>query len=119
MGGLSRLRWWQWVPVPGRKWRVVLRVAAADEVPHRLPPGGVVLVGSPDRPKWLAFDCPCGLGHRIMANLDVARSPRWSVTQAHPLTLTPSIDAVTAGRRCHFLLKNGRVAWVRNTHSRR
>jgi hypothetical protein len=94
------------------RWRVIMQVEAADEVPSELPEYGVVVVGGEQYPRWLVFDCPCGKGHRIMLNLDPSRRPVWRVWR-EPLTISPSIDDVTKTRRCHFFLRRGRVYWVR------
>jgi hypothetical protein len=112
MAAVDRIAWWQWVPLPGRKWRVVAHVAAGDEVPDRLPQRGVVLVGPHTKPTWIAFDCPCQRGHRIMVNLDRARRPVWRLEPRQPLSIRPSIDAITAERRCHFFVSNGKIDWA-------
>lgn len=91
----------------------MLHVEAGDEVPDRLPFRGAALVGSESSPKWVAFDCPCKSGHRLMVNLDSSRRPRWSIVQSKPLTLKPSIDSMDRGRRCHYWLRDGKVRWVR------
>lgn len=109
----GRISWWQWLPLPGRKWRIVLCVETGDLIPDRLPGRGVVVV-CPAEPTWVAFDCPCGKGHRVMLNLNTARYPRWTIKQHKPLTLSPSIDDEAAGRRCHFFLTGGRVTWVQD-----
>jgi len=104
-----RLRWRQ--RLPHRKWRLVLAVEEADEVPERLPRHEAVLVGPAEKPKWIAFDCPCRQGHRVMLNLDRRRMPVWSLVSQRPLTLSPSIDDYTKGR-CHFFLRQGKIKWV-------
>lgn len=93
---------------------MVGRVNAGDEVPARLPFGGVVLVGTAQRLRWAALECPCRSGHRILLNLNGEREPYWTVGSRRPLTLTPSVDSVTPMKRCHFLLRNGRVTWVQD-----
>src|SRR5688572_25940487 len=108
----DRLRWSDWIPL--HKWRIGVIVDAADEVPERLPVRTAVLIGTVSSPKWIAFDCPCGRGHRILLNVDDSRSPQWSVRAASPLTVWPSIDAEHQFRRCHFILRNGKVTWVRD-----
>ena len=60
---------------------------------------GAVLVGSFQRPKWIAFDCPCRSGHRVMITLDKAHQPHWTVTGRYFLTLWPSVNDRAAGRR--------------------
>ena len=101
--------WWQSLAFPWRAWRVVGQVDAGDEVPDRLPNKGAVLVGTPASATWVAFDCPCRTGHRLMVNLDRSRRPFWSVDSLKPLTIRPSIDDITPERRCHFIVRGGRI----------
>ena len=116
MADIERIPWWQWLPVFG--WRIVLVVDSADNVPHRLPRNGAVLVGPSTLPKWIAFDCPCRSGHRIMLNTDKIRRPYWSTTVKGPLTISPSIDYQHLSRRCHYLVRNGHVTWVHERNTR-
>jgi len=116
MAKLAEIPWWQWIP--GRAWRIVSVVAAADEIPTRLPTRGIVLVGNKQRTKWLAFDCPCHTGHRIMINLDPAHYPCWTVSTDKDLTISPSIDYQTAKRRCHYFIKRGRTVWTSQLRGR-
>lgn len=95
-------------------WQLGDVVDAATDIPLTVQKYNGVLVGSTDHPKWIAFDCPCGRGHRIMLNLDPSRRPVWRMTSTNPLTLRPSVDSVENKRRCHFVISNGRVLWVRD-----
>lgn len=104
---LKKIAWWQWIPVFG--WRVVGTCEAADEVPHKLPRNGAVLVVSGGVQKWIAFDCACRTGHRIL--LPLQGSPRWRVGRADPLTIAPSVDS-TGARRCHYIVRDGRIHWA-------
>jgi hypothetical protein len=115
MDGL-KFSWREWLP--WRPWRIAATVDAADDVPHRLPPKCAVLVGSRTTPKWLAFDCPCRSGHRIMISLDGQHSPHWRVTADTRLTLHPSVDAWRARVRCHYIIRDGRTHWVRHEEPR-
>jgi hypothetical protein len=110
MADLTTIRWWEWLPV--FRWRIVAVVDSADNVPQRLPRNGAILVGARTRPKWIAFDCPCRRGHRIMLNTDKVRSPYWSTTVQGRLTISPSIDYAEPSQRCHYFIRNGRVKWV-------
>ena len=103
--------WWQSLPFPWRKWRIVGQVAAGDEVPERLPFRGVVLVGAPASAAWAVFDCPCREMHRLMVNLDPARLPFWTIEARKPLSIYPSIDNVAPTRRCHFTIQDGKARW--------
>lgn len=111
----QRFNWWTLVPIPWRRWRIALKVDAGDKVPDSIPRNGTVLVESGSSPTWLAFDCPCGRGHRIMLNLCRSRWPYWTVKRRSPLTVEPSIDTVYAGIRCHFFLERGKIIWTRES----
>jgi hypothetical protein len=115
MAGLNRIPWWEWW-IPFRPWRVAAVFDAADEIPTRLPSRAAVIVGSLDRPKWIAFDCPCGTGHRIMVSLDSAHRPHWRLDSFGKLTLWPSVDYHTGRMRCHYFIRQGRVDWVRDSY---
>ena len=93
-------------------------VAEADQLPDKIQPFGAVLVKSQTRAKWLAFDCPCGSGHRLVLNLDVDRRPCWTVASTAPLTVWPSVDVDTPLRRCHYVIRHGHVEWVPDVFSR-
>jgi hypothetical protein len=110
---VSRLFSWLsgWLP-SRRGFRVVAIVDAADEIPDDLPRMGAVLVGTTERPTWLAFDCPCRDHHRVMLNLDRNRRPTWAVIGTKPLTVRPSIDEYRGAERCHYFIRQGRVQWV-------
>ncbi len=110
MADLAAIPIWQWLPF--FPWRIVAIIDAADAIPSRLPRRGAVLVGSRSHPKWLAFDCPCRGGHRVMLNVDSSRSPHWSMSVDGLLTIGPSVDTRDSARRCHFFIRNGRLAWV-------
>lgn len=95
-------------------WRLEATVSDIDDVPLHIPPRRAYLVATATHRKWLVFDCPCGNGHRIVLNLDGTRRPVWSVrlSTAKALTLHPSVDYRDDRRACHYVLSNGRVAWV-------
>lgn len=108
------IRWWQWLPF--WRWRIIGTVESADEVPERLPRNGAVIVGNERFPKWLAFDCPCRQGHRIMLNTDHGRRPAWrvAVTPKGHLSVSPSVDFVGDRFRCHYFIREGRIEWSRS-----
>ncbi len=121
---LTRLPEWQW---PRLDWLpqsltrqpplyCIGNVESADEVPEKLPTNTAVLVGESSRPKWIAFDCPCRSGHRIMLNLDRGRSPFWQLSAAEgPLSLSPSVNYYDVRRRCHYFIRNGKVDWMKDS----
>ena len=110
MGSVKKVPWWQWIPF--RRWRIVATIEAADEIPERLPARGAVLVGSFEQPKWLAFDCPCKTGHRIIVTLDRGHRPHWKIVSPNKLSILPSIDYCGPGRQCHYFIRDGKTVWA-------
>lgn len=111
----NKIPWWQWIPI-FRKWRIVALVDAADEIPETIPKKGVILVATQNKVKWIAFDCPCKIGHRIMLSLDKNNCPCWKIENMKKLTIWPSIDYINenASTRCHYIIKNGNINWVKD-----
>lgn len=108
-----KIRWYDWWP--WQAWRVIGSVDAADEIPEHLPRTAIVVVGPMESPKWIAFDCPCREGHRVLLPAARTASPRWSLVGQQRTTLSPSIDAWhTATQRCHYFIRQGHVEWVRH-----
>ena len=72
----------------------------------------LVLAGSPERPKWLRFDCPCRCGEVLALNLMASHSPRWAAESHEDGTLSvrPSVDATRCGS--HFWIRRSRIDWV-------
>ena len=93
-------------------WKLIATVPAADEIPATIAHNAAVLVGPRRHPKWIAFDCPCWTGHRIVIPLDRGHYPHWRLSRLGGLTIRPSIDALGPAGRCHFLLWHGRIIWV-------
>ena len=99
-----------------RPWRLAATVSDMDEVPQHISARRAYLVATATRPKWLVFDCPCGTGHRIVLNLDRARRPVWTVrlSKRGTLTLRPSVNYRDERRKCHYVLLDGQVKWIRS-----
>lgn len=110
----DRLKPGRWLAgrLPTRRWRIVAQVDEADLIPARLPRRGAALAGPYGAPKWLALDCPCSTGHRLLVNLDSRRRPAWRLVSARPLTIQPSLDISRDGARCHFTITRGAVHWA-------
>lgn len=125
---LKRLPRWQWPRlnwlsqwlIPQPLLYCTGKVESADEIPEKLPRNTAVIVGTAARPKWIAFDCPCRSGHRIMLNLDRGRSPFWQLSKVDgPLSLSPSVNYYDGRRRCHYFVRNGKVDWVGDSFGER
>src|SRR5260370_38917884 len=99
--------------IPGHAWRIFATVEAADEIREQLPPAGAILVGSLQHPKWLAFDCPCKTGHRMVVTLDRAHYPHWTLLDAKKLSISPSVAYRSSRRTCHYLFRRRKVLWVK------
>lgn len=118
-----KIHWWQWLWLDWLpQWlthepvRCIGLVESADEIPEKLPRNTAVVVGTVVRPKWIAFDCPCRSGHRIMLNLDKSRNPWWQLSKVDgPLSLSPSVNYYDGRRRCHYFIRNGKIDWSGDT----
>jgi len=91
----------------------VVYVESPADVPDDIDRQTLIVVGNRDFQKWAMLECPCGRGHRLAVSLQPGHRPSWRLTfDERGPSLCPSIDSV-ARQRCHFLLRNGRVRWVR------
>lgn len=89
------------------------RMTVEPDVPDRIAPKRLYVVGDPGH-YWLAvMKCPCGCDSDIHLPLSGDDGPRWSVDGAKDRpTLRPSVFRTT-GCRSHFVLRRGRVVWCR------
>lgn len=85
------------------------------EIPESLGRHTLAVSGPDEAPKWAAFECPCGRGHRIVVSLQSTHRPHWRLSwvDARP-SLWPSVDSHGADFRCHFWLEGGRVTWAKD-----
>lgn len=111
-----RIRRPWWGRFTFQHWRIVDEVESADEIPAKLPRNGAVLVASGKKHKWIAFDCPCHLDHRILLNLDTSRYPHWRASSGRRgrLTISPSVSSRDAGVYCHYFIREGKVLWAKD-----
>jgi hypothetical protein len=94
--------------------------AQQSEVPTRLPRRALAVSGSPENPRWVSFECPCGTGHTIMVNLSTKRPPFWTLSLGGGgPSLSPSVNFNDAYTRCHFWVRDGRVNFTRDSRRRR
>ena len=108
---LTRVRYW-------RRWKADLTAGSVGDSSEHVPPRHAIVVGPPEHPKWLIFDCPCRRGHRVMLNLDAGHRPRWQISQSTPLTLHPSVDEHSHVGHCHYVVREGRVRWIEKADNR-
>jgi hypothetical protein len=103
--------WWR----PRRRLSAYSGVASLDATTDPAPAvssGRLVLVGTPERAKWLRFTCPCGCGEVLALNLMPTHHPRWTIDRHGDgtLTVSPSVDATACGS--HFWIRRNRVEWA-------
>lgn len=110
----SVISWWRQI-TGNNCWRIHSTVGTPADVPSELPDMAAVIVGTEQKPQSLVLDCPCGAGHRITVNLNSANTPHWKILQKQKLSVYPSIEEITASKRCHFMITNGNVIWVQTT----
>jgi hypothetical protein len=83
------------------------------DLPDRLKPRIVYIVGD-DGYNWsAAMQCPGGCGKTLEMNLLPDAHPVWEITEQpnRVVSLHPSVWLKT-GCKCHFILQNGRIRWA-------
>jgi hypothetical protein len=117
-GSTTHRRRWQWPRRPSHRHRIIGRVDYADDLPDVLPSRSLLLVGARGREQWLALQCPLCGEHQLMLNLANSRTPRWTLSGSRRRpNLSPSVDAFTDTRRCHFWVRRGRIQLVSNPNA--
>lgn len=76
----------------------------------------ILLVGTPEKLKWVKFICPCGCGQVIALNLMTSHYPRWTLSRdgVGRVTLSPSVHSTTCG--AHFFVRSNSVEWCRDVN---
>lgn len=105
--------WWWLCGIFGVKARPLRTVEAAD-LPDKIQPHEVYLVGENGFLWYVAMLCPCGCGETMQLSCLPDARPRWTVTRHADSTVSlhPSV-ARTKGCRSHFFLKEGQIVWCR------
>ena len=83
------------------------------DLPDKLAPGIVYIVGAHGHDWSAAMLCPGGCGKTLEMNLLPDAKPVWTVTEHDDRTvsLRPSVWLRT-GCACHFVLNGGRIRWA-------
>ena len=115
--------WWRRRQISAPRIDSVMRFEMQHEAPASIPRHALILIGTEQHPKWAAFECPCGTGHKIMVSLVPTHPRNWRLELANGRpTLLPSIDYSDEHGRCHFWLRDGRIEFTRDSirpHRRR
>lgn len=107
------IRCWRRLRLTRPRYAKVRWLDTVGDIPTRMNARSVYVVSQSDSPKWAAFECPCGRGHRITLTTQRSHEPHWTLTfNADGASLRPSIDRIDGRVRCHFFLKAGRVTWA-------
>ena len=81
------LTWiWSWLQ-PRRKcdaFGPTVKLDSSTNPERELAAGKLVLIGPPEKAKWLRFKCPCGCGDVIALNLMTSHRPHW-VGEGYPV----------------------------------
>lgn len=104
--------WWRRHHRGSPKIHKVRFYSSAAALPDQLPRRVLAVAGDPAA--WAVMECPCGTGHQLKVRIRAhGLASVWDLTHTHPgPSLYPSVDYDALDRRCHFWLRNGRVAWV-------
>lgn len=106
-------QFWSWLCALVSLKRPPLRTSVVEDLPGRLNPKSVYLVGENEHFWCVALLCPCGCREVIQLNLVTNTRPLWTFElhkNTNTLTLRPSVCR-TSGCRSHFFLRGGRVDW--------
>lgn len=103
---------WLRARLRGESFRRVVYVGELYDVPELLDPAAFYVAGAEELPKWAAFACPCGTGHRVVLSLQAGHRPHWRLAvRAGAPSIWPSVD-VLGVRRCHYWIRAGHVEWA-------
>lgn len=93
-----------------------LRLVRTEELPERLSPAHLYVIGESGEDWFVAMSCPCGCGATIDLNLVPPGRPCWTLTvhaDGSP-TLSPSVWR-QVDCRAHFFVRRGQVVWARES----
>lgn len=83
-----------------------------EDVPERVEPDLIYLIGEGEHEWHLVMGCPCGCGSVIYLNLLPQSRPRWTYeVTCGRISIHPSIWR-TEGCRSHFWIREGLLEWA-------
>lgn len=107
------VRLWVWLRSWFRRPERPLTTVLVEELPDRVDPKAVYLLGESKHRWFVALACPCGCGNTLQVSLLPNSTPRWRLIEHADdgtVTLEPSIWR-EIGCRSHFFLRRGRIQW--------
>jgi hypothetical protein len=109
---------WDWL----RSWFVrparPLKTLRAEEMPERLDPKAVYILGEREHVWFVAMVCPCGCKATLQMSLLPDAKPRWRLVEHDDgtISLQPSVWR-KVGCRSHFYLRRGLIQWCAELRS--
>lgn len=99
---------WYWLTGRSPK----LHYLQVEELPDKLSPQKIYLIGENEHLWFAAFICPCGCGETLQMSLIPNQHPKWTVTKHENGTasLHPSVWR-QVGCKSHFWLRSGKIVW--------
>lgn len=93
------------------KTKTHFKVVLDTDIPDKIKPEILYLIGS-DNCYWVAvLQCPCRCGSTIQLPMSAGSRPCWQFSgTAEMPSLYPSVNR-TVGCRSHFILSNGKIKW--------
>lgn len=86
-------------------------ISFAEDLPEKLSPLTLYLIGEYENYWQVVMLCPCGCGYKLHMNLLEEYSPYWEYKiENGKVSLYPSIDRFV-GCKSHFYLKYGKIVW--------
>lgn len=84
-----------------------------EELPELLSDRTIYIVGQPNNPWLIAFNCPCGCNSIIHLNLLKDAKPKWryTITSKKRVNIFPSVWR-TKDCNSHFFVRNSKIDWV-------
>jgi hypothetical protein len=96
-------------------WERPYKTIMAVDLPERLAPKVLYIIGENGHLWFAAMICPCGCGQTLHMRLVSDARPRWTMDldeNGYP-SLFPSVWR-QIGCRSHFFLTHGRIRWCRS-----
>lgn len=93
-----------------------LQTVWIEELPEKLDPKAVYVLGEGEHRWFVAMVCPCGCEETLQVSLLPDAKPRWRLVEHvddGTISLSPSVWR-TVGCRSHFFLRRGMIEWASN-----
>ncbi len=88
------------------------KIKYVTDVPGSFRKKTIYIIGAPNQPWQIAFECPCGCKSIIQLNLLQEAKPNWKfeVLNNNKIDLFPSVWR-TVGCKSHFIIRKNKIIW--------